>query len=59
MVIVGKCPRCGSTNCAPTWYTRYSAQCIPCGHDFDMRGGFWARVGYWFRVLKSIRFERT
>lgn len=39
-----KCPKCQSGTCAPTFYTAHSIQCIPCGHEFDLRGGFWSRL---------------
>lgn len=53
--MIVKCPKCGSTSCHPTWYTAYSAQCIPCGHEFDMRGGFWARVVWLWNMLRSVK----
>jgi len=43
-VSVARCTKCGSTNCFPTWYTSGSVMCIPCGHEFDMRGTLWQRV---------------
>lgn len=47
------CPKCKSGNCHPTFYTAYSIQCIPCGHEFDLRGGFWARV---WAAISGVRF---
>jgi hypothetical protein len=42
--MVVKCSKCGSDQCAPTFYTPYSIQCMPCGHEFDLRGGWLARL---------------
>lgn len=44
VVVKVECPKCSSDQVAPTWYTPASMQCIPCGHEFDARGGFWKRL---------------
>lgn len=33
-IILVKCPRCGSDQCAPTFATPEYG-CIPCGHEFN------------------------
>jgi hypothetical protein len=54
VIIVVSCPRCKSTRCHPTFYTAYSYGCIPCGHEFDLRGGFWRK----FKAYLAWLFEK-
>jgi hypothetical protein len=43
-VVVVRCPKCSSTQCAPSFYTPYSIGCMSCDHEFDLRGSFWTRL---------------
>lgn len=45
------CPKCRSDQCAPTFF-RNDAQCIPCGHEFDMYGD-----GWWSRLMRRLFYR--
>lgn len=38
------CPKCASGSVHPTFYTPWTMDCLKCGHEFDIRGGFWRRL---------------
>lgn len=43
-IIQIRCPKCRSTNVHPTFCTPYEMDCMACRKEFDLRGGFWARL---------------
>jgi hypothetical protein len=48
-----RCPKCQSTQVCPTFCTPYEIGCIPCGHEFDLRGSFWQRI---WGALRGVRY---